>query len=114
MNAKTKALVNLQELEFSPVTQGEPSQEDPVSRSIEKLRSSLSIQVLREYDFRKQRYGAHCVVPLQNGMCTGCNVMLSLRTQRLARYHVIECEHCGRLLYNPERRRKLCIEVCAA
>jgi len=113
MDTNMKALLNLQSLEFSskmPPVRGR----NGLKQSIDRLRRILSIQVLREYDFRKRRYGASCVVPMDNGICTGCQVALSVRTRRLAKHHVTECEHCGRLLYNPERHRRMQVEIPAA
>ena len=80
-------------------------------QAIRRLRARVSAQVLKEYDIRKRRYGASSVVAIEGDICTGCQVHLSLKTQRQARYRVIECEHCGRLIYNPSRCQRLCIEI---
>lgn len=115
MNTNTKALLNLQSLEFN---EAERQKEESVTQifieSIKRLRSALSIQVLEKYDFRKQRYGSNSVVPVKDGACSGCHVELSSRTIRIAQNHIVECEHCGRLLYNPERRRRVKMEIVAA
>ena len=113
VHSRTKALLNLQTLEFSQDRQRRNGMSGRRIASIKRLRADLSIQVLREYDFRKQRYGSRCVVPIERGICTGCQVTPSLQTNRAAQYQIVECEHCGRLLYNPERHRRLKIEVCA-
>jgi predicted nucleic acid-binding Zn-ribbon protein len=70
--------------------------------------------VLEQYDFRKKRYGSKSVVPVKDGACSGCHVALSTHTQEIAKDHVVECEHCGRLLYNAERRKRLKLEIVAA
>jgi predicted nucleic acid-binding Zn-ribbon protein len=114
MNMKTRNLLNLQSLEFTPEEVSKRKVREGLFKTIRRLRSGLSMQVLREYDFRKKRYGSRCVVPVRDGICTGCQVTLSLRTRRMAKCRITECEHCGRLLYNPERRRPLRLEVCAA
>jgi predicted nucleic acid-binding Zn-ribbon protein len=114
MNFKTKTLLNLQSLEFTPEEVPKNKVHERLFRTIRRLRSGLSMQVLREYDFRKKRYGSRCVVPVRNGICTGCQIALSVRTRRMAKFRIMECEHCGRLLYNSERCRPLRLEVRAA
>ena len=117
MNANTNArsLLNLQTLEFTNEQAVEKQERTNVFiESIRRLRSSLSIQVLEQYDFRKQRYGSNSVVAVKDGACSGCHVELSVRTQSIAKEHVVECEHCGRLLYNPERRKRVKLEIVAA
>jgi predicted nucleic acid-binding Zn-ribbon protein len=114
-NTSAKTLLNLQSLEFTSEPAVEKQERANVFiESIHRLRSSLSIQVLEQYDFRKQRYGSNSVVPVKDGACSGCHVALSTHTQDIAKDHVVECEHCGRLLYNPERRRRVKLEIVAA
>jgi len=112
LNAMTRALLNLQTLEFEPRP---PIRRTRTARAgvprIQRLRSRVSAQVLREYDSRKRRYGARSLVPIRKDSCTGCQVRLSLRTRRRALERVTECEHCARLLYNPSRRRRLVMEI---
>jgi predicted nucleic acid-binding Zn-ribbon protein len=111
MIAKAKMLLNLQSLEFGQTGNGT----SPTHlKTIDKLRSDLSIQTLRHYDIKKQRYGESSLVPIVHGHCSGCNVNLSLRTLRASSTGVVECEHCGRLLYSASRHKRLFIEVVAA
>ncbi|MFP4379823.1 MAG: hypothetical protein ACLFUS_04895 [Candidatus Sumerlaeia bacterium] len=111
MNSKAKKLLSLQSLEFDEDKKnGNNSRE----KTIEKLRSAVSAQTLHNYDIKKKRYGSNSVVAIENGHCSGCNVSLSLKTVRESNSHVVECEHCGRLLYNPKRHKRLVIEVAAA
>ena len=110
MNEKAKALVTLQNLEFS----SRRSQKEPVKPevgTIEHLRSRVGSQLLRQYENRKRRYGATSVVPIRGDLCSGCHISLSLGTRRRAFSEVTECDHCARLVYNPARRRRLRIEV---
>lgn len=110
MNDKAKALVNLQNLEFSL----EQGKQQPVSKqtaAIKRLRAHISSDLLSQYDTRKRRYGASSVVPVQGNLCSGCRISLSLGTRQRAYASVTECEHCARLVYNPARKRRLKIEI---
>ena len=114
MNKTTRTLLNLQALEFEPprATPVDPDTPPIFWPAIQRLRSRVTAQVLREYDTRKRRFGAQSIVPIRKDSCTGCQVRLSVKTQRLARERVTECEHCARLIYNPSRsRQRLMLEL---
>ena len=115
MNTPTRALLSLQSYEFP---QNGKAQRDcnkrKAVRTILKLRSQLPIQILHQYDYRKPHFGGNSVVPVENGICSGCRVVLSQRTLRRSYQHLTECEHCGRLVFNRSRPRLLRLEVCAA
>ena len=113
MNTTTRTLLNLQALEFEPPRQSPADPEPGIFwPAIQRLRSRVTTQVLREYDTRKRRYGAHSLVPIHEDSCTGCQVRLSVKTRRLALERVTECEHCARLLYNPSRpRQRMMLEL---
>ena len=115
LNAKFKALLKLQAVEFSQSNQDASKQErEKIEEKLEKLRSKISAQLLKEYDLRKQKFKGDCVVPLRSGVCSGCCISVSQRTLRLAEGRMTECEHCGRLVFNPARHKPLHVEVCAA
>ena len=115
MQAATKALLSLQDCEFQEETgKGRSRETRDLRTAIRRLRSRLSVQILHEYDHRKEHFGASSVVPVVGEMCSGCHVKLSQRTVRLSHYGLTECEHCGRLVYNPARQRRIRLEVCAA
>lgn len=115
MNTATRTLLSLQSCEFSPAgTALVGSTPDKLTDEIQKLRRRLSVQLLHEYDLRKQHFGADSVVPVEHGLCTGCHVRVSQRTSRLAQDHLTECEHCGRLLFSNTRHKRIHIEICAA
>jgi predicted nucleic acid-binding Zn-ribbon protein len=118
MNATTKTLLSLQALEFPPRPEERRGHSEAgdgrALRAIQRLRGRLSAQLLHEYDYRKLHFGAHSVVPVDEGCCSGCRVVLSRRTLRLAQGRLTECEHCGRLVYNLMRHRRLRLEFCAA
>lgn len=110
MNDKAKDLIHLQNLEFA--VREEKQQPVPnKTAAIDRLRSHINPQLLSQYDSRKRRYGGSAVVPIQGNACSGCRISLSLGTRRRAYTAITECEHCARLLYNPERRRRLKIEI---
>ena len=115
MNATTRTLLRLQSCEFrgnGHVLRGKEKHE--MGAAVHRLRSRLSVQVLHEYDYRKRRFGKESVVPVEDSICSGCHIILSQQTLRLSYGRLIECEHCGRLVYNPGRRRRMHLEVCAA
>jgi hypothetical protein len=115
LNAKFKALLKLQAVEFSQSNQGASKQErEKIEEKVEKLRSKITAQLLKEYDLRKQKFKGDCAVPLRSGVCSGCCISVSQRTLRLAEGRMTECEHCGRLVFNPARHKPLHVEVCAA
>jgi predicted nucleic acid-binding Zn-ribbon protein len=115
MQTATKALLSLQDCEFQEETGRSRSRATRDLRTtIQRLRSRLSVQILREYDLRKEHFGAFSVVPVIGEMCSGCHINLSQRTVRLSHYGLTECEHCGRLVYNLGRQRRIRLEVCAA
>ena len=117
MNATTKTLLSLQSLEFPPSTEERGSEQTgngKAQKAIQRLRGRLSTQILHEYDFRKDHFAGQAVVPVEEDCCSGCRVVLSRRTLRLAQGRLTECEHCGRLVYNMMRHRRLRLEFYAA
>jgi predicted nucleic acid-binding Zn-ribbon protein len=115
MNTATRTLLSLQSCEFSPDgTAQAGNKPHKLSDEIQKLRRRLSIQILHEYDLRKQHFGGESVVAVEHGLCTGCHVRVSQRTTRLAQERLTECEHCGRLLFSNARRKRIHLEICAA
>ena len=118
MNTTTKTLLSLQALEFQPGSEERRGENGTVKgrahKAIQRLRGRLSMQILHEYDYRKAHFGAQSVVPVEADCCSGCQVVLSRRTLRLAQGRLTECEHCGRLVYSIMRHRRLRMEFCAA
>ena len=110
MDTNTRALLNLQSMEFP---QRQPPHRGAANQTrMRMVRKDIAIQVLREYETRKRRYGSTSLVPIRQDACTGCQVAVSLRTRLRARSKITECEHCARLLYSPMRKhRPVRIEV---
>lgn len=67
-----------------------------------KLEASLTPQVLSRYRRLTDRAGGHAVVPVVDGVCTGCfmNVPTSF-TSSVNVGKVMYCETCGRILFWP-------------
>ena len=118
MNITTKTLLSLQALEFQPGSEERRGDNGTAKgrahKAIQRLRGRLSMQILHEYDYRKTHFGDMSVVPVEAECCSGCHVVLSRRTLRLAQGCLTECEHCGRLVYSLMRHRRLRLEICAA
>ena len=58
--------------------------------------------LLRQYErMRSSRIKANAVVPVINGVCQGCYMVVtkSLVAELLEGNSLITCEHCGRMLY---------------
>lgn len=111
-NAMTKALLDLQSLEFPAAGRNlEGVNRLRVNETIQRLRSRVSSDLLHEYDSRKRRYEGTSIVQIANERCTGCQVKVSLRTRRDAEDHLTECEHCGRLIYDTHRHKPIKIEI---
>lgn len=96
MIAPLAALIRLHELQTvcsdTPETQ---------KREESRLLQSLSPDVLRHYGNAQRRYGMSAVVPMHKRSCSGCHVRQPAVLPELAE-DVHECQHCGRLLYDPD------------
>ncbi len=64
------------------------------------LREKINSEFLEEYDALFARYKQRSVVPVDMGICGGCNMSLSPQTRAdLKGDGVIHCNNCRRLLY---------------
>lgn len=105
MDSKTKTLVDLQSLEFSG---NEPKNK---TRQMETLRKNADHSLLAKYEIRKRQYGGRSIVPMRGNCCSGCWLQQSQQTRSRAHSQVLECDHCGRLLFDPTKRKHLKIEI---
>lgn len=105
MNSRAQALVDLQSLEFSG------KQPKGKSGRMEKLRGGAGRTLLAKYEIRKKNFGSRSIVPIHGNCCSGCWIMQSQQTRLRAHDQVLECDHCGRLLYNPSKRKLLRTEI---
>ena len=110
MDEKAKALVDLQQMEFAAKKEKQQSVSNR-TEAVERLRTRIGSQLLRQYETKKRRYGGQSIVPVRGNLCSGCHISLSLGTRRRAYSEVTECDHCARLIYNPARKRRLKIEI---
>jgi hypothetical protein len=58
--------------------------------------------LLRQYErMRRSRIKANAVVPVVNGVCQGCFMVVtkSLLAELMRGDSLVTCEHCGRILY---------------
>lgn len=55
-------------------------------------------KLLQRYEELRARY-EDPIVPVHNGVCTGCNLRVSEITVERVRYEIVTCENCSRLLY---------------
>ncbi len=79
---------------------GDGSRMDPLTASIEALKSTLNPQAAALYERLYQR--SHFVVAaMANGNCTGCGMQVPTSAARQVRLgeHLVTCSNCGRLLY---------------
>jgi uncharacterized protein len=67
------------------------------------LKPTIDAEVLRKYDYLRERCGKLAVVAVEKGACSGCRVMLPVvQAARLARSPELQqCESCLRLLWVP-------------
>lgn len=70
---------------------------------LEQIRKDVDPALFQRYEKVKQHYAAP-IVPVIGGKCSGCNMSLPMvMLKRLnAPDAVLECENCGRILYNEQ------------
>ena len=95
------ALFRLHELNYftSPRTTQEKARAE---REKTRCRDELSSALLKRYEVLKEHYGKTALVPLKNGVCTGCFITQPESGLIEVEDGIYQCQHCGRLLYKPE------------
>ncbi len=110
---RLKKLVELQKLdrEIDQVLNGDFDQRDDFGAldKINKMRQSrttiskkIDAVVFKRYErLRGNKKDTLAVVPMLNGVCSGCNITVSTSTRAKLHRHedVVTCEHCGRFIY---------------
>jgi predicted nucleic acid-binding Zn-ribbon protein len=66
-----------------------------------RLLQSLTLDIQRRYSNLSKRFEASAVVPLERGICTGCYMRQPADLKEIGE-DIHECQHCGRLLYDPD------------
>ncbi len=70
-----------------------------IHKKIDILRKEMNSEKLKIYDERRKKY-ENPLVRVENEICEGCNLKLFLNTMNMVlKKELVECEHCGRLLY---------------
>ena len=75
---------------------------DKVKRSRANVSKKLDDITIKRYErLRGRKKDTLAVVPVSNGVCSGCNITISTAT--VAKLHraddTTSCEHCGRYIY---------------
>lgn len=97
------ALLRLHEINVSS-----PRPDGPRSAEVQRLLLALTPELHQKYLNNYLRHGSMAVVPVERGACTGCYT----RQPRQPYYvddGVLECQHCGRLLYDRDEAYELSV-----
>ncbi|MCX6999736.1 MAG: hypothetical protein NT106_05490 [Candidatus Sumerlaeota bacterium] len=91
------ALTRLHELEFG-------TEKGTVRTDIERIRCEheISQAILKRYNILVERYGKTALVPIENNICSGCNIKQPNTGPIEVSSQIYQCSHCGRLLYYPD------------
>jgi len=95
------ALLRLHEMEFPPTDEMTQTRERTEVET-RRCRSEMTPGLLARYEQLKKRYGAGALVEVENGTCSGCRVVLARRLLARLRNDPAFCDHCGRILYDPD------------
>jgi predicted nucleic acid-binding Zn-ribbon protein len=95
------ALIRLHELEMCKDSLSE-SQRQRAEIEIQRCKEELPDSVLHRYAILKDRFGATAVAKYDRGVCSGCCLSIPRSTIQHAADNIFVCEHCGRLLFDPE------------
>ena len=66
-----------------------------------KLRKGVPAQLMKRYEFIRQRRNGTAIAPVQEGVCLGChmNILPQQFIDLQKGLEIIQCPHCQRLLY---------------
>jgi predicted nucleic acid-binding Zn-ribbon protein len=95
------ALIRLHDLETRSSFHSEDERER-AQREIKRCREELDGDLIIAYEARKTRYGRSAVVPMSGNSCSGCNIALPSKGVQEIAEDVHVCEHCNRLIYDPD------------
>ena len=91
-----ETLLKLHELEFAKDTS------DSLKEESQQIRSDMAPTELAKYDALRARFGEMVLVPSQGGACSACHMAMSRIQQSASKLNIVVCEHCGRMVYDPE------------
>ncbi len=99
MIAPLAALLRLHEINVEASKRGGRT---AVERSeVHRLLQALTPHLLQRYEELFRRHGEDAIAPLRRGACMGCYTRQPARLPQVDQ-DVYACEHCGRLIYEPE------------
>jgi predicted nucleic acid-binding Zn-ribbon protein len=101
--AKKKDL-DLKKLELEKITVDTDKQVKKLNKEADKLRKNIEERLLKAYDRIRRNYrNGLAVVTVERNSCGGCfnNVPPQLKLEIGQRKKIIACEHCGRILVDP-------------
>lgn len=101
--AKKKDL-DLKKIELEKITIDTDKQVKKLNKEAEKLRKNVEERLLKAYDRIRTSYrNGLSVVTVERNSCGGCfnNVPPQLKLEIAQRKKIIACEHCGRILVDP-------------
>jgi predicted nucleic acid-binding Zn-ribbon protein len=101
MHEELVALVRLHEIEFGSSDDAGLSRER-AELEIERCRLELSPALLARYEQLKKRYASGALIEVQDGICSGCRVVLPRTSANRLKSSTVSCDHCGRILYDPD------------
>lgn len=87
-----------------------------LKKSRDQLAATADKEILRIYERLLQNKRDKVIVPIQNRVCTGCQISLTAQHENLVRKgsHLVFCEHCSRVHYWPEAVEEAAAEGEAA
>jgi predicted nucleic acid-binding Zn-ribbon protein len=102
--AKEKDLVQKKE-ELEKIIEKTDKEEKALNNKSDKARKNIEERMLKYYDKTRSAYrNGLAVVTYRRGSCGGCfnRIPPQLQIEIGARKEIITCEHCGRILVDPE------------
>ncbi|MBI1293137.1 hypothetical protein GC173_18170 [bacterium] len=97
MIAPLAALIRYHEMKCGTEGSVSPSRASEEFRLLQSIPPELQKRYLRV----QKRHSISAVVPVERGVCTGCHMRQPPMVTEVAE-EVYECQHCSRLLYDPD------------
>ncbi|MBN1902989.1 hypothetical protein JW926_16820 [Candidatus Sumerlaeota bacterium] len=92
------ALVRLHELKHASPMYRTLRDENEIAR----CELEISPEIMKRYQIMEERYGSAALVPIKNGICTGCYLHQPKSGGIELTNSLYQCHYCGRLLYHLE------------
>lgn len=104
LDAKEKDL-ETKKVELEKIIEKTDAEEKKLQKAAEKERKKIEERLLRSYDRIRTRYrNGLAVVTIERDACGGCynKIPPQLQLEIRSRKNIVACEHCGRVLVDPE------------